>query len=506
MPLLAVAISVAVLVNISRVAIAGGELELRVFDDKTGEPIAIRMHLQNQKGHIRRPKNTVRFGNHFVFFHKIVLELPVGSYTFTLERGPEYHVHSGHFIIEPGATDNHEIHMKRFVDMKQEGWWSGDLHVARRSRDVELLMTAEDLHFASIFEMKSNRGSSSPQQNQPSETVRFDKNRFYHRRSIREYRDSGGLLFLQLDKPLPLFGGKSEYPPAVKILKMAQRQDSSHIAIAFPESWNTPMWLASQMIDSINLATSRTGPAGPLGPSHWGKPRDKTLFPEPHGMAQWSESIYYQLLNCGLRIPPSAASGSGIVSNPVGYNRVYAYIDGKLSYDNWWDSLNAGKVVVTNGPLLRPTVHGHPPGHVFLANAGETLQLNIELKLAIRDPGDYLEIIRNGQVEHVVRLDEYVAAEGKLPALEFDESGWFLVRMVTNHSNTYRFACSGPFYVEVGGQPRISTKAAQFFLDWVHERARRIKHPNPKEQREIIRYHRAARDYWQRIVNRATSP
>ena len=36
----------------------------------------------------------------------------------------------------------------------------------------------------------------------------------------------------------------------------------------------------------------------------------------------WTQDIYYALLNCGLRIPPSAGSASGVLPNPVGYNRV----------------------------------------------------------------------------------------------------------------------------------------------------------------------------------------
>ena len=503
---LAIAIFVTFVSSVASCAMAGGEFELRVVDDQTGEPIAVRMHLRDQRGRIRRPKNAVRTGDHFVFFHQIVLQLSTGSYTFTLERGPEYHVRSGHFAIELGATDDQEVRMKRFVDMKQEGWWSGDLHVTRAARDIELLMMAEDLHVASVLEPGDQHPPLSQETTNLLETARFNENRICHLGSFRDYRDTGGLLLLRLNEPLTIAGEQSEYPPAIEALKLARRHRSAHIDIEFPESWDTPMWLASEMIDSIGLATSRNGPDGTFGPRRWGKPRDETLFPEPQGAARWSAHVYYQLLNCGLRIPPSAASGSGTVASPVGYNRVYTYIDGEIGEETWWASLRAGQVVITNGPLLRPSVQGHPPGHVFHAGAGETLRLRVDLRLAMRDPGDYLEIIRNGRVEHVVRLDEYAAAGGELPELEFDESGWFLVRVIAENPKTFRFGCTGPYYVEVGDQPRISRAAAQFFLDWVYERARGIKHTDPDQRREIMRYHRAARNYWQRIVDRATAP
>ena len=54
--------------------------------------------------------------------------------------------------------------------------------------------------------------------------------------------------------------------------------------------------------------------------------------------------------------------------------------------------------------------------------------------------------------------------------LHFDRSGWFLVRAVTDLPKTYRFAMTGPYYVEIGPQRRISKSAAQFFVDWVYER------------------------------------
>ena len=36
--------------------------------------------------------------------------------------------------------------------------------------------------------------------------------------------------------------------------------------------------------------------------------------------------MYYHVLNCGLRIPPVAGSGSGTNDNPVGTNRVYVLL------------------------------------------------------------------------------------------------------------------------------------------------------------------------------------
>ena len=82
----------------------------------------------------------------------------------------------------------------------------------------------------------------------------------------------------------------------------------------------------------------------------------------------------------------------------------------------------------------------------------------------------------------------------------FDRSGWFLIRAVTDVRKTYRFAMTGPYYVEIGYQRRMSRSAAQFFLDWVYERARQIKLADPQQQREVLQWHRQARDFWKDLV------
>jgi hypothetical protein len=64
-------------------------------------------------------------------------------------------------------------------------------------------------------------------------------------------------------------------------------------------------------------------------------------------------------------------------------------------------------------------------------------------------------------------------------------------------------ALSAPWYVQVGYEPRISKKSAQFFLDWVVERARRIKLEDKDEREAVIAHHRAARDFWTRLVEKA---
>ena len=80
-----------------------------------------------------------------------------------------------------------------------------------------------------------------------------------------------------------------------------------------------------------------------------------------------------------------------------------------------------------------------------------------------------------------------------------------MARVVTDLGKTYRFAMTGPYYVDFGDEPRISKRSAQFFLDWVYERARQIKLDDPARHGAVIDCHRRARDFWQERLERCNA-
>jgi hypothetical protein len=487
-------------------AASGGEFELRAIDEETKQPLAVRMHLKDPQGKPVKPAKLLYWHDHFILPGKAVLELRPGRYTFEMERGPEYRIRTGSFEIRRGDADSREVPMQRFVDMKKEGWWSGDLHIHRPPGEIELLMSAEDLHVAPVITWWNATNAWSTAKIPPTLVTGFDQDRFYHVMAGEDERAGGALLYFNLDQPLPIAAAEKESPSSCEFLALAGENPNAHIDVEKPFWWDMPAWIASGQVDSIGLCNNHMQRDKMLDNEAWGKPRDRLAFPEPHGNGLWSQAIYYRLLDCGLRIPPSAGSASGVLPNPVGYNRVYVYCGQQLTYDTWWKNLRAGQVVVTNGPLIRdPRLNDELPGHVFQADAGQTVQLQATLNLSIREPVDYLEVVQDGAVVHQVRLQDWAQAGGRLPLVEFDQSGWILVRAVTGNPKTYRFASTGPWYVEIGGQRRISRKAAKFFYDWVYERARGIELPAGENRDAVLKYHRIARDYWQDLLNRATA-
>jgi hypothetical protein len=483
---------------------AEGQLEIRVIDKESRKPVACRMHLKTANGRPRLVKQLTAWDDHFVIPGRALLRLPLGNYTFELERGPEYPVVSGRFTLNRYADDSKEIELPRHVDMSSRGWWSGDLDVRRPLRDIELVMAAEDLHVVPLVTWW-NRPSERTVEKPPKEPLlRFGESRLCQVLGGQQARPGATLSYFNLPSPIRLGSPSAEYPPTSQCVQQVRKQPGAWIDATRPYWWDLPMLVALGQVDSIQVAHGDLCRGKLLLPQPGGKPRDEKLYANVRGIGQWSHDAYFHFLNCGLRIPPSAGSGSGVGPNPAGYNRVYVHVDGPLSYEKWWEGFRAGRVTVTNGPLLEPSVNGELPGHVFEGPAGRPVEFEIALTLSTREPIHYLEVIKDGHVEHEVSFDDYRQG-GRLPKVRFDQSGWFLVRAVANLPNTYRFAMTGPYYVRMGDRPRISKRSAQFLLNWVEERLRQIELEDPKERAEVLQFHEKAREFWQDLVSKANA-
>ncbi len=492
--------------GLTATCLGGGQFDISVVDRDTKLPIYARMHLKNAQGKSVKPPGAIYWQDHFVVPGHILLKLPKGVYHFELECGLEYLIRSGNFKIDEGADDSQIVDMKRFVDMSKEGWWSADFFVRRPAKDLPDLMLADDLHLVpniGWWNAKQNPLVGPPDK-QPLKL--FDKNRCYHTFAGGESRAGGTALIFNLPQPLELPEFAPEYPSIVSTLHRAKQADP-HVWIDAPDAyaWDLPLWIAAGKVDSVGIANSHLGRAAMTnaeGPGN--RPHDAKAYADARGSARWAEDIYFQLLECGLRIPPSAGSGTGVVANPIGYNRLYVKLDGEFNERNWFEGLRAGRVLVTNGPLIRPDVEGQPPGHVFEFAAGDTHEFEIGLTLSTREKIDYLEIVRDGQVEHHVRLDEFVGKQGKLPPLKFTRSGWFLIRAVTENQTTHRFGETAAYFVQIGDQPRISRQAAQFFIDWIKARAGNIQLESPQRE-EISNLYAKATNFWQAILVKANA-
>jgi len=533
---------------------APGVLQLTVTDQKTGDPVAAQMRLVNQSRRVVRLPNLARDGEWMLVDGEATLRLPIGTYQFEIRRGLEYKRAVGHFVIDSKAEDQHAVALPRFVDMRQEGWYSSDMLTAL-SQALPLRMRASDLHFAAPI-VQDNRGRPDD----AAAALQRTRQRLTGAQLTGGHVIGDGAILDRRSTSVSLLFGAGpgrgrartiELPPSKNALPTAYQwvrdllheneseagdvretdtelnpegregahdqvepttalhtssaSGGMHLFLSRVSHWDLPIWVALAPVHSVGLLHDRVF-AGQAEARTADYPHDAVLYPEPEGTARWAQQIYFQLLETGLRIAPTAATGFNSAGQPLGTNRVYVQCENGFSNEEWWDGMRAGRVVVTNGPLLRVRANGEYPGYRFQAPDGETVRLELIVQLSTAQKVQYLEVIQNGRPVQQVRLEDWVAKRGQLPPVVFEESGWFLMRAVVDDPEPqYRAAITGPFYVEIGAEPRISRQACKFFLDWVYQRARRVKLPDPKQKRALLTQHRDARDFWQRRMENATT-
>jgi len=487
---------------------AGGVLTLATRDEATGQAVPARLELRNANGRKTTVRRAVASGPGVVLNRSLDLALPNGQYRFRLVRGPEYRVWTGEFTLEPTAADERLVTLPRMVDMRAEGYLSGDMAVADSSATLPLRMAAEDLHVAAVVS----------QPNSPDWALTTEK----------LTAEQPQLAPLWLGQPVAQREGLLLYPAAGTDEQLANDRlasttltqlpsgSATRVAIADPFAWQLPVWLASERIDGLFLLGDWLREGTRVEQIAGSRPIGEIGFTGLQGPGRYAESVYWRLLESGFALAPLAGTGPAASTSAVGYNRVYAIgpsddpedqrlVESVSSEQQWYDAVWAGRSVVTNGPLLRPTLGGQAPGHRFEARSGEVLQLSVELHLAVRDPVDYLEVIHNGEVFYSARLDEFTLAGGMIPPLTIDRSGWVLVRVVTGYEDHFRAAISAPWYIQFDGSPRISRKAVEFFGRWLVDCETELKKLPAAELAAHIAPVQTARAFWNQRLQAASA-
>lgn len=488
-----------------------GKIRFRIVEDTAtadATPTPARIHLVDSDKKPVLPDSLLTWDDHFNCDGTAVLDVPAGDYAYTVERGPEYRRASGTVTVTVGKTSECEVTLTRYIDMAARGWWSGETHIHRPLDDVPLLMRSEDLHVAPVMTMW-NKDSlwKTRELPAPGQLVReAEKDRLYHVLAIEDERSGGALFFLNPRKPVDVSTEQREFPSPLVYMRRAL-EHGAWIDIEKPFWWDVPTWAASGEIDSIGIANNHMCRRRMYENEAWGRPRDESLLPPPRGNGFHSQEVYYRLLNCGLRIPPSAGSASGVLPNPIGYNRVYVHIDGEFGWDAWWKNLAAGRSFVTNGPMLLVEAGGKGPGSVFRGD--ERVEIALDVRVAGNDPIESVEVIRDGKVvqrREGGRLDAWLRPD----PLVFERSGWFLVRTIAKVPYTFRFASTAPFFVEIGDSKSTIHRAdVDYFLQWIDERIGRIerdekgKLPDLKQRATIVETHREARRFYEGLLEKS---
>jgi hypothetical protein len=488
---------------------AACQLQINV-SDSAGDPLPCRVHLSNSKDEPQKAHGQPFWNDHFVCAGRVAVDLVPGVYRYEIQRGPEYRRESG--TVEVGdAPAELNLTLSRIANLRESGWYCGDLHVHRPIDQVELLMRAEDLDIAPVISWWNTRnawqGIALPQQT----TRQFDGHRIYNVMAGEDEREGGALLYFGLHKPLDITAVNREVPSPMQFVTAARKLDPKvWIDIEKPFWWDVPVWLASGQMQSIGIANNHMCRSRMLANEAWGKSRDERRLPPPRGNGFWTQEIYYHMLNCGIAIPPSAGSASGVLPNPVGYNRVYVHLEDSVPFTraSWYDALSRGNSFVTNGPLLVAEADGRIPGSRISIGSAQQQRIKVEVRLTSLDPVSKIEVILNGAIVATADCDDQISQQCTIE-FDVDGAGWFLVRAIAEVDETFRFASTAPWFVATeSGDSRISKTSAQFFLDWTRERIGRVQAgvTDPNRLREVLHPHQQAEAFWLSKVSGANAP
>ena len=454
------------------------------------------------------PRNLLKSGKWILLEDDIPLAPKPGEYEFLSHRGLEFTDVRGGFTVEKGARDIVTIEIPRSINMREEGWYSGD-HASMLTVDVlkrwqtaeaiDMVIACQDVQ-PENSDVDQKAGSKSGRKSKKaSETdeILAGENELGSKLSTQSHRlhsTGGSILF----HPIRI----ANFPELSQDMNLSTMMDAlsneeltREYVTELEQLWarDVPVLLSSGNMKAAQILNSANTPDGdaklqfkPVG-SPTASVRlirkainkrgdldvfspidedDRIRFRNGRGVGLLSETLFWTILETGLRITPTAASGFGEVESHLGYNRTYVHCDHSVTPEQYWTSVKLGKTIVTNGPLLRVTINEEFPGATFKSQTGEPIELSISASLAVRDPVDYLDVVFNGETIYSAKLEDHYR-KGEFPPLSIERSGWLVVRVVTAHDNLYRLATTAPFFFEFDGHSRVSAKSVEFMIQWL---------------------------------------
>jgi hypothetical protein len=321
--------------------------------------------------------------------------------------------------------------------------------------------------------------------------------------SQEDERGGGAVLLMNLENPVALGKASRWYPTNWHYCNEARKQNAL-VDQEKPFWWEAPVNVAMGVIDTLGILNNHLNRASLMDNEAWGKPRDRERYPGYEGFVDSVLELYYHYLNLGLKLPISAGSASGVLKNPVGYNRLYAPLK-MFSFENWFRAVKAGNAFATNGPMLFFNVDGVQLGETVRLRAGDVFRKKGALKVLSQAMLDRVEILFNGSVIHEFRVGANVSEIEKEVELAIDQSGWMVARAYEKNDQTVRLAHTNPIYIELGDPMEPRRESATFYADWCKEllsasERDEKRYENPNQRNEVEGIYRQAIAFYERLA------
>jgi hypothetical protein len=397
------------------------------------------------------------------------IALPPGPLHVDICKGPEYlPLHEDLTLAAGKLALRFTLH--RWLDLRSEGWCSGDTQVLFLTPHAALLeAAAEDVAVVNLLATvwhDPSRGHAIPNilafsGQRPA--LEMPGHLVVVNTWNRHFGTLGSLALLNCHRVV--------YP-----LTFGERADNWTLA-----DWCDQCHRKGGLV--VWTAVNDALPSEPLADLILGKVDAFQMT----GDSAVVQQLWYRLLDAGLRVP--LAGGSAKASNAValGDLRTYARLQPgePLTYRNWIEALRAGRTFITNGPLLTLTVNGQGPGaSVEVPAEAPTIHVRAEARSLV--PFEQLEVVCNGEVVAAQHASGEPAVAALETEMQVSRRGWLAARCrgtqprFSRPENIHVFAHTSPVYFHVPGQPSVVDPTAiatllghlDQMVTWVQREAR----------------------------------
>ncbi|MBT2233759.1 CehA/McbA family metallohydrolase [Nonomuraea sp. NEAU-A123] len=308
---------------------------------RAGFPCRWSVWSANGKGWFPRDTSPARDLDGVPYFHgdDLVLDVPRERLTIRAARGMEYG--SAETTLVPGDGETLvELAPQRIYDAAARGWYGGDLHVHlnRPPRWVADSQHGEDLHVINLL----------PGDEGDKEAV--------ERWSGRDLPWSDETHVARVDLAHHALGPEKCHDT---VRKLRERGALIGYANAFHGPVETPEQLIGAGDPEYDARLSVVDAA--LG------------LVDSFCSAIGSDRAYRRLIGAGNRV--AAVAGTAQRLGPIGRERTYAHVNGRLTAESYADAVRHGRTFATTGPFLELAVEGHGPGATLDLTPGSRVRV-----------------------------------------------------------------------------------------------------------------------------------
>lgn len=453
---------------IGALPVCQGKFVGQIVSQETGKPVAATVRITDEKGKVVEGEHShvdyLQLRWCYVDGEVQVARPNAEGLSITIRRGLETIPLKTTIAGESDQT----FQLKRWIDMKEEGYMSGDTHVHFLELDqCHLQMRAEDLEVLNL--LTSDFTDDAHKFTGDLDLVSTLGHWVYVGQEFRDWQQGHiNLLRLrELVKPVEPFGGtfRDNSHPHMLVSPAAREARAQDAAVTWAHFGDipgaeSPIAIALGLIDAVDLI-SQGDPTKP--PLHWepwrmDQPEHLPLLESLAGI-----ELYYQYLNSGFQIPMAAGTDKMSDRIPVGSSRLYVHAGGDRTYDAWIEGLKLGNGFITNGPMLTFSVDDYRPGKVV--KFGDGKQIVARCTARSLHKFERLEIIVNGQVVATetppVRSTMGIYESTIKFSMTLEESSWVAARVAARADEGEAimprrmkvFAHANPIYFLNEGRP-----------------------------------------------------